>query len=113
LIGDQTSRFRRLQVAKIKILHFLATTPILFREGTKMLKISFDETKRKEMATAKLKKLSLDVVNAHQLFDAKNLTSLNFGLNEETRSQLLRLDESGPLRRLISFQTTIVRGVVI
>jgi ATP-dependent Lon protease len=90
-----------LQVAKIKILHFLATTSILFREGVKMLKVSFDETKRKEIAAAKIKKLSLDAVGAHQLFDAKNLTSLTFGLNEETRSQLLRLDESGPLRRLM------------
>ncbi len=67
-----------------------------------MLKVSFDETKRKEIAAAKIKKLSLDAVGAHQLFDAKNLTSLTFGLNEETRSQLLRLDESGPLRRLMS-----------
>ena len=66
-----------------------------------MLKVNFDETKRKEIAAAKLKKLSLDAVGAHQLFDAKNLTSLTFGLNEETRSQLLRLDESGPLRRLM------------
>ncbi|MGV0958476.1 MAG: type I restriction endonuclease subunit R, EcoR124 family [Limnohabitans sp.] len=63
--------------------------------------MNFDETKRKEIAAAKLKKLSLDAVGAHQLFDAKNLTSLTFGLNEETRSQLLRLDESGPLRRLM------------
>ncbi len=63
--------------------------------------MNFDEMKRKELATAKLKKLSLDAVHAHKLFDAKNLSNLNFGLNEETRSQLLRLDESGPLRRLM------------
>ncbi len=66
-----------------------------------MLKVNFDEIKRKELATAKLKKLSLDAVGTHQLFDAKNLSNLNFGLNEETRSQLLRLDESGPFRRLM------------
>jgi ATP-dependent Lon protease len=66
-----------------------------------MLKVNLDQIKKRELATAKLRKLSLDAINAHQLFDAKNLTSLNFGLNEETRSQLLRLDESGPLRKLM------------
>lgn len=66
-----------------------------------MLKVNLEEIKKRELATAKLRKLSLDAINAHQLFDAKNLTSLNLGLNEETRSQLLRLDESGPLRRLM------------
>lgn len=66
-----------------------------------MLKVNLGEIKKREMATAKLRKLSLDAVNAHQLFDAKNLTSMNCGLNEETRSQLLKLDESGPLRKLM------------
>ena len=54
-----------------------------------MLKVNLGEIKKREMATAKLRKLSLDAVNAHQLFDAKNLTSMNCGLNEETRSQRL------------------------
>lgn len=66
-----------------------------------MLKVNLDQIKKRELATAKLRKLSLDAINAHQLFDAKSLSNLNLGLNEETRSQLLRLDESGPLRRLM------------
>lgn len=66
-----------------------------------MLKVNFAEIKRKELATAKLKKMTLDAVHAHQLFDAKSLSNLTYGLNEETRSQLLRLEESGPLRRLM------------
>lgn len=66
-----------------------------------MQKTNFHALKQKEIEKAKLAQLSLDALNAHQLFDAKNLSSLNFGLNEETRSQLLRLDESGPLRRLM------------
>lgn len=66
-----------------------------------MLKVNFAEIKRKELATAKLKKMTLDAVHAHQLFDAKSMSNLTHGLNEETRSQLLRLDESGPLRRLM------------
>ena len=66
-----------------------------------MLKVNLDQIKKRELATAKLRKLSLDAVNAHQLFDAKSLCNLNLGLNEETRSQLLRLDESGPLRKLM------------
>lgn len=66
-----------------------------------MLKVNLDQIKKRELATAKLRKLSLDAINAHQLFDAKSLSNLNSGLNEETRSQLLRLDESGPLRRLM------------
>jgi ATP-dependent Lon protease len=66
-----------------------------------MLKVNLNEIKKRELATAKLRKLSLDAINAHQLFDAKSLSNLNLGLNEETRSQLLRLDESGPLRRLM------------
>lgn len=66
-----------------------------------MLKVNLDQIKKRELATAKLRKLSLDAINAHQLFDAKSLSNLNLGLNEETRSQLLKLDESGPLRRLM------------
>ena len=66
-----------------------------------MLKVNLDQIKKRELATAKLRKLSLDAINAHQLFDAKSLSNLNLGLNEETRSQLLRLDESGPLRKLM------------
>ncbi len=66
-----------------------------------MLKVNLNEIKKRELATAKLRKLSLDAINAHQLFDAKSLSNLKLGLNEETRSQLLRLDESGQLRRLM------------
>jgi hypothetical protein len=66
-----------------------------------MLKVNFGEIKRKELETTKLKKMSLDAVHAHQLFDAKSLRSLTFGLNDETRIQLHKLEESGPLRRLM------------
>lgn len=66
-----------------------------------MLKVNFDEIKRKELETTNLKKMSLDAVQAHQLFDAKSLRSLTYGLNDETRIQLHKLEESGPLRRLM------------
>ena len=66
-----------------------------------MLKVNFDEIKRKELETTKLKEMSLDAAHAHQLFDAKSLRSLTYGLNDETRIQLHKLEESGPLRRLM------------
>ena len=66
-----------------------------------MLKVNFDESKKRELEKARVQKMSLDAVHAHQLFDPKSLRNLTYGLNEETRSQLLRLEDSGPLRRLM------------
>lgn len=66
-----------------------------------MQKVNFAEIKKREMANAKLRELALDANHAHQLFDQKELVELTTGLNDETRSQLLRLGETGPLRKLM------------
>lgn len=68
---------------------------------TKMQKVNFAEIKKREISNAKLRELALDANHAHQLFDQKELVELTSGLNDETRSQLLRLGETGPLRKLM------------
>jgi ATP-dependent Lon protease len=66
-----------------------------------MQKVNFAEIKKRELANVKLRQLALDTNHAHQLFDQNELVELMTGLNEETRSQLLRLGDSGPLRKLM------------
>lgn len=60
-----------------------------------------DAFDRSEMGASMLRKRSLEAIGAHQLFDARKIAHLSGGLNEETKVQLLKLKESGPLRRLM------------
>lgn len=66
-----------------------------------MQKVNLAEIKKRELANVKLRQLALDKNHAHQLFDQNELVELMTGLNEETRSQLIRLGDSGPLRKLM------------
>ncbi len=50
---------------------------------------------------AKLRQQTLDALCVHQLFDERKIGQLLGGMNEETKSQVLKLKESGPLRLLI------------
>lgn len=54
-----------------------------------------------ELSESMLRKRSLEGIGAHQLFDARKAPQLSDGLNEETKIQLSKLKESGPLRRLM------------
>lgn len=52
------------------------------------------------MGAAMLRKRSLEAIGAHQIFDARKIGTFD-GLNEETKVQLSRLKENGPLRRFM------------
>lgn len=65
-----------------------------------MIKVG-DAFDRSETGAAMLRKRSLEAIGAHQLFDARKILHLSDGLNEETKTQLSKLKQSGPLRRLM------------
>jgi ATP-dependent Lon protease len=66
-----------------------------------MIKIedAFERTELGQAANSRQK--TLDSICAHQIFDDRKIGQLLGGLNEETKYQLLKLKESGPLRHLI------------
>ena len=61
-----------------------------------------DAFERTELGqAASFRQQTLDAIFAHQIFDERKIGQLLGGLNEETKYQLLKLKESGPLRHLI------------
>jgi ATP-dependent Lon protease len=60
-----------------------------------------DAFSKSELSASMLRKHSLEAIGAHQLFDARNIEQLSDGLNDETKVQLAKLKQSGPLRRLM------------
>lgn len=65
-----------------------------------MIKVE-DAFGRSKTGTEMLRKRTLEAICAHQLFDARKIAQLTEGLNEETKIQLAKLKDSGPLRRLM------------
>lgn len=61
-----------------------------------------DAFERSEMGASMLRKQSLDAIGAHQLFDARKILHMSEGLNEETKIQFKKLQQSGPLRLIRS-----------
>lgn len=61
-----------------------------------------DAFERTELGqAANFRQQTLDAICAHQLFDERKIGHLLGGMNEETKCQVLKLKESGPLRLLI------------